>query len=1144
MRLRNLSLDRFGHFTDQHFDFGEVNGTPDFHIIYGPNEAGKTTTMEAALRLFYGIPIREQYGFKHQRKNLQVSGQLEVDGKLYRFSRLAKRAGSLVDDNGMILPETAISAHLAGLSEEDYRKLLCLDDETLEQGGDEIAQAQGDIGRLLFSAAAGITDLSNVLKGVREEADIIWRKRASKTNIAELKHILTQVEKDIRESDISANSWRIMKKDFADAQVTENEARDTRDALHAKDLYIGAKCRALPLLLDIEELAERIAPYSTYPERLDFDPESLVNLITEENHAKSDIQRLGEEIEEKTKTRDSVHLMPKLVALSEKLDVLDELRARDVTAGLDLDRRRLQVSDAHTAMELASQELNPKDITILSNLVLSSAKIAQLEKAREVLRDTEAATEAEAREVADLTLRHDETKAKYDLAETKMPVKLGINNILTRYDVDRLAPAVGNAQLATITAQEEERAALNDLAIGNIQFEVLPNCSTSLIKAKEWSKYQLDLDNKIDRVKNELLQHVEGIAARNAQIDQLISRGDLTTDAETKANQDERDRYWVAHRKEMRKETAHLFETSMYALDMAMQSRVSHASGLGQLRQVELELAESRARAEQAKIRLDELSSKQMELEVEINKAAEGSGLSVPISAPEWQDWVQRYNSAVEATNKFVKLQNKHKTDLDRGQKLLQALHPHLNLENPNFDSALTAARILAKTEREAIAASSNALDALVTLKDDLSRRQKKEALAQKHAKQAKGAWCNLVTEFLGDAVQQKTLLASLEPLRDLREHDKKRVESAQRVATMEADQTQFSERVTALATAHDIILAGSPAETFSLLSGHSEAAKDALNLVSNLSIEIEKARNDQTAKQRRLNEINQEVDAKSQIFPNNVLSDTANALYLATSQAKQVIIDRNEKAKLERAILMDLGSSDMIVSHEILDGATKSTLQTEGEMVKADLLFAENQLTEATEMRVKSAQELSQVTGNSEIATLTERKATLELELEELALKHLELSLGHRLADEAIRRYRDTHRSGMMAATERCFAMLTKDAYTHLTTQPDGTSEILLAVNGDGISKRVDELSKGTRFQLYLALRAAAHEQMVSQGNSLPFFCDDIFETFDEDRTSAACRVMEQIGHRGQAIYLTHHQHVVDIAIKVCDTPPTIHKI
>ena len=64
------------------------------------------------------------------------------------------------------------------------------------------------------------------------------------------------------------------------------------------------------------------------------------------------------------------------------------------------------------------------------------------------------------------------------------------------------------------------------------------------------------------------------------------------------------------------------------------------------------------------------------------------------------------------------------------------------------------------------------------------------------------------------------------------------------------------------------------------------------------------------------------------------------------------------------------------------------------------------------------------------------------------------------------------------------------------------------MALNKDGTPKRADQISKGTRFQLYLALRAAAYDQLAEQGTCLPFICDDIFETFDEERTRAACRV------------------------------------
>ncbi|NOX39274.1 MAG: hypothetical protein GXP05_01825, partial [Alphaproteobacteria bacterium] len=83
-----------------------------------------------------------------------------------------------------------------------------------------------------------------------------------------------------------------------------------------------------------------------------------------------------------------------------------------------------------------------------------------------------------------------------------------------------------------------------------------------------------------------------------------------------------------------------------------------------------------------------------------------------------------------------------------------------------------------------------------------------------------------------------------------------------------------------------------------------------------------------------------------------------------------------------------------------------------------------------------------------------------------------------------------------------------------------------------------------GTRFQLYLALRAAAYEQMAANGTVLPFFCDDVFETFDEDRTRAACGLMRRIGQTGQAVYLTHHRHVVGIAKEVCGSNVRVHEI
>ncbi len=1141
MRLRALHLDRFGHFTDRKYDFGAAGARPDFHIIYGPNEAGKTTTMEAALRLFYGFPLREPYAFKHQRANLQVSGVLEIDGQPRHVTRLPKRLGALLDEGGTPLPEAALTAHLGGLTEEDYRNLLCLDDDTLERGGEEIAQARGDIGKLLFSAAAGVADLSTVLDAVRNEADEIWRKRATKTRVAELKRELTQLEKDMRTHDISASAWRGLKKTLAEATAQEAEARALRDAAHERTAEIAAQRRALPRLGEIDDLAARIAPFAAYPQQLDFDPETLVGLITDEARAKADLARLTNQINALTAQSEALIRAPGLAAMGQELDALDELRARDVTASMDLERRHALVREAEAAMAHAAHDLGALETCDPRTLVVSPAQLVRMEEARDALRRAQAAAKSETRELADLTESRDDAQADLDRLQSRTPATQGIADMLARHDAEALVPAHATARQAIDTADTAARRALADLAP---QADALPPCPTSPTKARAWADADTALREKIAQTQAELANHRADLAAREAQAKVLEDFGHVVTDDTAAGLRADRDRLWQAHLAAMEAQTAQAFEAAMQALDEAQQTRLSHASDLGQLRQITQTASEAKARADAAQARLTEMQEAQEALTPQIAEAAKAVGLSPDISAAEWLDWVTRHATATEAQRNAQEVRAQHQTTLRRAQTLLEALAPHLDLEHVTFDSAIAAARRVAEDERNARSSLTQAQDMVARLDTDLARRQRKHDAACAEAKRAQEAWQALIADALPGSIAADVVLASLEPLRRLRTQDEKRADAAQRVATMQKDQARFATAVEALATAHDLPLADSAAESFALLRDRATAAQKAEESAAALTGETQEARTALTKAQSRLEEIDQKVAIMGRIFPGDVPVDTLDQLRSAATRAQSVIADREAKSAQERALIDDLGASDLTDARAKLVDLNAVSLTAAAETCKADLAEAETRLTEATEARVTAAQALSQVTGNADIAAMAERRATLELELEDAALAHLELSLGHRQADAAIRRYRDSHRSDMMAATEQCFAQLTQGKYARLTTQADGSDETLLAVDGDGTVKRVAEMSKGTRFQLYLALRAAAHEQLIEQGTCLPFFCDDIFETFDEDRTRAACRVMERIGQSGQAIYLTHHRHVVEIARDVCRVAPLIHEI
>ena len=56
MRIQRLDLLRYGHFTGTQIELPA--GPSDFHILFGPNEAGKSTALTAIEDLLFGIPTR------------------------------------------------------------------------------------------------------------------------------------------------------------------------------------------------------------------------------------------------------------------------------------------------------------------------------------------------------------------------------------------------------------------------------------------------------------------------------------------------------------------------------------------------------------------------------------------------------------------------------------------------------------------------------------------------------------------------------------------------------------------------------------------------------------------------------------------------------------------------------------------------------------------------------------------------------------------------------------------------------------------------------------------------------------------------------------------------------------------------------
>jgi hypothetical protein len=112
MRLSRLSLERYGRFEDCELNFRP--GIPDLHIIYGENEAGKTTSLAAVSDLLFGFPVRSPYNFLFDYSLLRVGAVLEDGGTTLACRRKKGTSGTLLGADDIPIDEAPLAAMLRG----------------------------------------------------------------------------------------------------------------------------------------------------------------------------------------------------------------------------------------------------------------------------------------------------------------------------------------------------------------------------------------------------------------------------------------------------------------------------------------------------------------------------------------------------------------------------------------------------------------------------------------------------------------------------------------------------------------------------------------------------------------------------------------------------------------------------------------------------------------------------------------------------------------------------------------------------------------------------------------------------------------------------------------------------------------------
>jgi uncharacterized protein YhaN len=1150
MRLRTLDLIRYGKFTDHTIDFGAHPGNqPDFHIIYGPNESGKTTALSAFLDLLYGIERKSAYDFLHEYSVMRIGAQLELDGKIKKLRRVKRNQNSLLDGDDRPVAEQVLQQHLGGIDRDTYRAMFSLDDDTLEAGGESILASEGDLGELLFSATAGLAGLSATLSGLRAEAEQFYRPHARNTRLVVLKGSIAELKAQREALDTAASAYAQLVDTVDRHKALYEVALEERATIRTRMDEIRRTISALPRFLALHDIRQRLRPLAALPAAPPGWQAAMPDLHATDITLAVKLDTANKDIDRRTRELEAMQLNDAALGLAGRVAAWTAEYAEAFSAELHTpDRQAELLAENLTIAGILgrlgqAEHTDPQSLLLqasttgkLRQLIIDQSGIqARLEGATAELEAAQRALSAaqEACKTPD-----DDTASAGDQEACRAAVRVALTAIQDDGVIARLRDTAAR-EATSLDSLNEALATLlpwcGDLA--TLAMFIAPEKAELLSWRDDLTNATLRVEQRAD----ELASRQTERRLKQSQLDALSGVIGITNEVDAASIRGERERAWSNHRQVLNESSANTFEHALRRDDIVTAARVQHAADVATLQQLQQALAlmqTSETLAEEGlESARDALEAQCANLRASI--AALTPELPATTSLPQLEAWLAKREQALSQGAAWRQARRDAQTAQANAEAARSRLAGAMMTAGLAFDPDSDVAALTIAAQ-EVMAREGTRLAALQTRRAEERNVATREANLAK-IKASQNEWCAEWAAvcracWLGDLPDGPSVAAVqaiLDALGDLAPALDRRAVLARRITDMTAKQNDFAREVAEAASVLNLNMEGaSPLATARTMM---QTVQDAVA-----------AKGQAAAKRQSLNE---QLEAQQALRRELALHEARRAEMtaffgvesLADAAARLVDAQRKidleaEAAQAEREIAETMLAADFAATEILLANADRPALDRELTGLQARFDDLDRRTQDLFAQYSKATDEVAAVGGDGEAARLDAQRRIVLLDIEDSALRYLKLRTGIIAAEHALLAYRQQHRSSMMARASDAFEMISRRAYRGLVSQPkrDGGEE-LIALSADGSSKLAKCLSKGTRFQLYLALRVAGYHEFAATRDTVPFIADDIMETFDDFRAEEALRVFADMASSGQVIYLTHHRHLCEIAGRIC---------
>ncbi|GAA5417068.1 hypothetical protein Pryu01_02129 [Paraliobacillus ryukyuensis] len=1155
MRFDHLNLKAFGHFTDFELPFDNAK---NFHILYGPNEAGKSTILRSVSNLLYGFPQQTTDSFLHSNQKLRIGGQLrKQNGETLAFYRRKGRKNTALNEENEPLEEKEVQTFLDGMSEQQFTNMFALDHVRLRQGGESLFQSDGNVGESLFSAASGISELRDVLDELDNTARNLYLKSGSKPAINQAIKQEKELSKQISENQLKVQEWKQLEQNYSDGKKQIEDLKEEVKALGIEETKFRRLKQTLPKIALRYQLIEKLSRLSDTPDM----PEQVEQYKNEALQRKETAEQKGRELVEKLQQiEQQIENLSVPTAILEQEARIEELNRaldgyrnnREQLPSLEGKQRQLEQQVLATLKDIDATNTNLADIEKYRIAAANKREIRELSKQYPLL---EQERKRVTKEVADLEqelAKHNEQLDKLDETVDVSTLENAINQVK---EEGKLETQLHDKQLELTQLEQEIADLIHRLSLWDgtsnqlVQLPV-PNLKNTI---KKYEQKEQELKQERQLLKQKIAEENKAIEANEKRMRELESLADIPTESLLQQLRHQRDAGWLVIRnklndhpvddQELQAFTQGLpldlaFEKSMNKTDDTADLMRREAEKLGEKNKLMADLEVNRKNL--AALQTEDAKVEEEQATWQANWQKEWRPATIdPLTPSEMIEWKEQYDHIYGLIVNQQKLAQEIARLIERRDKCIDLLRSSLHVF-ATLPSGLTLVELLDKAEniRKHIMKLANDRINLQArtkeLADKLTDAKERQADIDTQMEQWNKQWIKSL-EGLPLAADTMPTIATdlLETFESAVQHYEELQQNEAVIKTVKDQINSFEQKVENLKG--------------SLSSSFPDMTTDMF-----VTQMYEKLKNAQLDKEKRVNlttrkeELEQEKQEADNVMKN--ANETLNQLMeQAGCNTLAELVEVEAASKQKQTLKVDLAQKEEEIV-QIGDGLTLEQLLAEANNANHDEI--DHQLAEISRKKQeldKTRSELEQKHGvvkqeykdkiegtNYAAVQAAEEKESVLANIAKLTDQYVNHKLASLILQKGIEYYREQNQSPIMKQASELFRQLTLHSFDGIDVDFDEKDQpIMMGIRNDE-KIRISGMSDGTTDQLYLALRIASIKKYVSENEPIPFIVDDILVHFDDERSKETLKLLLDLSNYTQVIFFTHHARLIELMYEV----------